>query len=214
VIANAWDPDSDPGAEALASVEGLLDPERISLLYAGRFGSFGRDPRGLAEGIAALTADDPAAAARIELAIAGPLTPDERRLLEEAGRGPLEVTLLGSLERERSLALQRSADALLLLAQPARSQLVNFKLFEYLAAERPILALAAGTEAGRIAAELGAEPIVRADDPAAIAGALARLAAGELRPPDPEASRRYRYPAAAEAMSAALAAAQLTAGAR
>ena len=208
VIANAWDPDSDPGPAALASVEGLLDPERISLLYAGRFGSFGRDPRGLAEGIAALTATDPEAAARLELAIAGPLTPDERGLLTDAGRGPAKVTLLGSLERERSLALQRSADALLLLAQPTRSQLVNFKLFEYLAAERPVLALAAGTEAGRIAGELGVEPVVRADDPDAIAAALARLARGELRPADAEASRRYRYPAAAEAMSAALEAAQ------
>ena len=207
VIANAWDPDSDPGPEALRSVEGLLDPDRLSLLYTGRFGSFGRDPGGLAAGIAALGSGNPEAAARLELAIAGPLTPDERTLLEEAGRGPVKVTLLGSLERERSLALQRSADALLLLAQPARSQLVNFKLFEYLAAERPILALAGGTEAGRIAGELGVEPIVRADDPEAIATALAKLARGELNPPDPASSNRYRYPPAAEAMSAALEAA-------
>ncbi len=114
------------------------------------------------------------------------------------------MTLLGSIERERSLALQRSADALLLLAQPARSQLVNFKLFEYLAAGRPVLALAAGTEAGRIAADAGIEPVVRADDPAAIAAALAQVAAGELRGPDPTAAARYRYPAAAEAMSATL----------
>jgi hypothetical protein len=207
VIANAWDPDSDPGPEARRSVAGLLDPGRLSLLYAGRFGSFGRDPRGLAEGLARLTAADPEAASGLELAIAGPLTPDERALLEEAGRGPAKVTLLGSLERERSLALQREADALLLLAQPARSQLVNFKLFEYLAAARPILALAAGTEAGRIAAELGVEPIVRADDPEAITAALTSLLRGELRPADPELAERYRYPAAAAQMSAALEAA-------
>ena len=204
VIANAWDPDSEPDPEALASVEGLLDPERVSLLYAGRFGSFGRDPGALAEAIGRLEAADPEAAGKLELAIAGPLTPDERELLVGAGRGRAAVTLLGSLERDRALALQRRADALLLLAQPARSQLVNFKLFEYLAAGRPILALAAGTEAGRIATEVGVEPVVRADDPAAIADALAALVSGELRAPDPAAAGGYAYPAAAEAMSAAL----------
>ena len=117
----------------------------------------------------------------------------------------MEVTLLGSLERETTLALQRTADALLLLAQPARSQLVNFKLFEYLAAGVPILALAAGTEAGRLAAEAGIAPIVAADDPEAIATALAALLGGDRAariPPPPPASatrpprKRCRRPSA------------------
>ena len=117
----------------------------------------------------------------------------------------MKVTLLGSLERERSLALQRAADALLLLAQPARSQLVNFKLFEYLAAGRPILALAAGTEAGRIAADVGHRP----GRPRRRPGARSRRRCerrrrGELAGPDPAATERYAYPAAAEAMAALL----------
>ena len=74
------------------------------------------------------------------------------------------MVLAGSLPRDRALALQREADALLLLAHPTRSQLLNYKLFEYLAAGRPILALAEGTEAGRVATSVGAE-VVRADDP-------------------------------------------------
>jgi len=204
VIANAWDPDADPSSEALASVEGLLDPDRVSLLYTGRFGSYGRDPWPLVEAVERLAAEAPDEAAKLELAIAGPLKPDERGLFERLAGGPVRLTLLGSLERERSLALQRHAGALLLLAQPARSQLVNFKLFEYLAAGRPILALAAGTEAGRIAAGVGVEPIIGADDPAAIATALAAATQGELRPPRADASASYRYPAAATAMSEAL----------
>ena len=201
VIANAWDPDSDPDAAAAGAVAEMLDPTRASLVYTGRFGSFGRDPRPMVEALGRL---DAGTAARLELAIAGPLTPDERSLFEGASTR-VRLTLLGSLERERSLALQRSADALLLLAQPARSQLVNFKLFEYLAAGCPILALAAATEAGRIAADAGIDPIVRADDPEAIAAALGRVVEGDLRGPDPSAAQRYRYPAAAEAMSAVLA---------
>jgi hypothetical protein len=198
VIANAWDPDSDPSGEALKATEGLLDRERFSVLYTGRFGSYGRDPIPLADAVARLNANHPEEAARVELAIAGPLREDEKALFDGVAGGALKLTLLGSLERERSLALQRHADALLLLAQPTRSQLVNFKLFEYLAAERPILALCSGTEAGRILTEAGA-PVVPASEPAAIADAL--RGAGEIPAPDPSLAQRYRYPAAAEAMA-------------
>ena len=104
------------------------------------------------------------------------------------------------MSRERALALQREADVLLLLAQPTRSQLLNIKLFEYLAARRPILALAGDTEAGRIVEEIGGET-VRADDPAAIASALKRLAEEGLAAPDPAALGPYTYPAPAERMA-------------
>ena len=154
--------------------------------------------------MARLARSSPQSAGRLEIAIAGPLQPHERALFERADLQPVEVTLLGSLERQTSLALQRRADALLLLAQPARSQLVNFKLFEYLAAGVPILALAAGTEAGRVAADAGIDPIVAADDPEAIATALAALLGEGLTGPDPGAAARYSYPAAAEAMAAVL----------
>ncbi len=201
IIANAWDPDEDPGPEARAAASGLLAADRTSLLYTGRFGSYGRDPAPLAEGLARLAGSSPEAAGKLELAIAGPLQPSERALFERPDLQPTRVSLLGSLPRDVSLALQREADALLLLAQPARTQLVNFKLFEYLAAGVPILALAAGTEAGRIAADAGIDPIVPADDPEAIATALAGLLDGALEGPDPEAASRYSYPAAAEAMA-------------
>jgi len=212
VIPNAWDPRDDPGPDAARAVAGLLDPGRTSLLYTGRFGSYGRDPAPFVEALARLAAGSPPAAGRLEVAIAGPLLPQERALFERADLQPVKVTLLGSLEREESLALQRAADALLLLAQPARSQLVNFKLFEYLASGTPILALAAGTEAGRLAAEAGVDPVVAADDPEAIATALATLLGDGIRPPGREAESRHSYPGAAEEMSAVLEAARRSTG--
>ena len=199
VIANAWDPDEEPTADAVSAAAGLLDPERTSIVYTGRFGSYGRDPAPLVDAIGRLNTTQSGKAAALELAIAGPLREDEAALFATVAGGPLKLSLLGSLERDRSRALQRSADALLLLAQPTRSQLVNFKLFEYLAAARPILALCAGTEAGRILSEAGS-PVVAADDPDAIAASLA--AAAELTPPDPALAQRYSYPAAAAAMAA------------
>jgi glycosyltransferase involved in cell wall biosynthesis len=204
LIPNGWDPELAPEAEHPGGTT-PFDPERVSLLYTGRFGSYGRDPGPLVEGLARLARDDPGAAARLELVIAGPLTDAEAALFAR-DVSPARIVLAGSVPRDRALALQRAADALLLVAQPARSQLLNIKLFEYLASGRPILALAAGTDAGRVVEEIGGE-VVRADNPAAIAGALARLVDDGLTEPDPAAIRPYTYPAPAERMADAVEAA-------
>jgi glycosyltransferase involved in cell wall biosynthesis len=200
LVANAWDPDLEADLDDDEAVTALLDTDRTSLVYTGRFGSYGRDPAGLVAGIRELARDDPSSAERLELVIAGPVTDDERRLLE-ADVSPARIVLVGTLPRQGAVALQRSADALLLLADIRRSQLANLKLFEYLAAGRPILALAEGTEAGRIVRDAGAGDVVASNDPAAIRDALRRLVAGELSAPDPDAVRRYTYPAAAERMA-------------
>lgn len=208
LIPNGWDPDlgpEDTGPPTAADPLPPDDPDRASLVYTGRFGSYGRDPRPLVEALGALAREQPDVAERLELVVVGPLTEDEQRLLS-ADVSPARIVRGGSLDRVQALALQRGADALLLLASPARTQLLNIKLFEYLAAGRPILALAEGTEAGRVAAELGAE-VVGATDVAAIQEALSRLAAGELRAPKPDAVRPYTYPAPAERMSEAVEAA-------
>jgi glycosyltransferase involved in cell wall biosynthesis len=199
VIPNGWDPDQ---AEAPAEHSGVVpDPDRTSLVYTGRFGR-GRDPAALVEALASLAAGDPAAAGRLELVVAGPLTDAERQLFAR-DVAPARIRLAGSLPRERALALQREADALLLVAEPIRSQLLNYKLFEYLAAGRPILALATGTEAGRVAAELGGV-VVDAGDPAAIEGALRRLVDEGIAPPDRTVAARYAYPVPAERMAAVI----------
>jgi glycosyltransferase involved in cell wall biosynthesis len=200
LIHNAWDPEGDPPVELVEAAAEEFDPDRVSLLYTGRFGSYGRDPRGLVEGIELLARHDGEIATRLELLIAGPLTEHERVLLSREV-GPARIRLLGSVERSRALALQRNADALVLIAQPTRSQLANFKLYEYFAAGRPILALAEGTEAGRLVAESGGGRSVRADDKRAIRDALRELLTADLSAPPPGAAERFCYPAAAEAMA-------------
>lgn len=199
LIANGWDPETAPPSGTAPTI---LDPERVTLLYTGRFGSYGRDPWPLVDGLSRLAHELPDTAAQLELVVAGPLSADEAELLA-TDVSPARIVRAGSLPREQALALQAEADALLLLAQPTRSQLLNIKLFEYLASGTPILALTAGTEAGRIVESIGGET-VRADDPQAIAAALARVAAGELRPPPADAMSPYTYPAPAERMAGAV----------
>ncbi|MDQ2675482.1 MAG: hypothetical protein M3Y34_01620, partial [Actinomycetota bacterium] len=180
----------------------LLDPERVSIVYTGRFGSAGRDPRPLIDALALLASENPVDAARLELVVAGPLTQAERELMNR-DVAPARITVIGSLERDRALALQRAADALLLIAQPVRTQLANFKLYEYLHAGPPVLALAARTEAGTIAAGVGG-PAVPAGDVPAIAAALGKAARGELSATSAGARSEFAYPAVAERMEAAV----------
>lgn len=205
LVPNGWDPELAPAPDAdeAAWAAGMLDADRVSLIYTGRFGSYGRDPRHLVTALAELAREQPDVANRLELVIAGPCTPEERRVLG-ADVSPARIVLLGSLPRERALALQRAADALLLIAAPGRTQLANLKLFEYLAAERPVLGLAGGTEAGRIVLETGGGDVVRSDDVPAIREALTKLVAGELTSPDPGAVGEYTYPRIAERMAAAV----------
>jgi glycosyltransferase involved in cell wall biosynthesis len=198
LIPNGWDPDLDetPSADGAAS---LLDPERVSLVYTGRFGSYGRDPAALVRALAELARSAPDDASRLELVVAGPLTEAEAQLMR-TDVSPARIVVSGTVDRPRAIALQRAADALLLLASPRRSQLLNFKLFEYLAADRPILALAAGTEAGRVVEEVGGD-VVAADDVPAIVAALRKVVAGELSPPKASAREVYSYPAVAARMA-------------
>jgi glycosyltransferase involved in cell wall biosynthesis len=200
VVPNGWDPE-ERAPEPPPSSE-RLDPQRVSLVYTGRFGSYGRDPRPLVEGFERLSRENSASAARLELVVAGPLSEAEAKLFA-TDVSPARIVVAGSLPRPEALALQGEADALLLLAQPTRSQLLNLKLFEYMASGRPILALAAGTEAGRIVSELGGE-VTRADDPQAIAAALGRLVEAPPAPPPAEALAPYTYPAPAEGMADAI----------
>jgi glycosyltransferase involved in cell wall biosynthesis len=201
VITNGWDPEQVKTAPDSGVA---LDPDRVSLVYTGRFGR-GRDEGALVDAVALLAREDPTAAARLELVVAGPITEEERDVL---GRdvSPARVLVAGSLPRERAVALQREADALLLIAHPESSWRLNYKLFEYLAAGRPILALAEGTESGSVAGGLGAV-VVGAGDARAIEAALRRLVSEGVPAPSAEAAAQYAYPAPAEQMVATIEAA-------
>ncbi len=201
LVRNGADPELLAAADP-ASVAALLDPERVSLVYTGRFGSTGRDPGALLNAMDAFAADNPEDAAQLELVVAGPLTESERVAFDR-DVSPARISVVGSLERDRALALQRAAGALLLIAHPVRSQLANFKLYEYLSAGPPILALAEGTEAGTVVASFGGR-VIPAGDVRAITEALALTARRGLTASDPDAREEHAYPAVAARMEEAV----------
>lgn len=133
------------------------------IIYPGR-----RDPSSLFEAIASLGADG----RHIEVDFYGQ---DLRGVLDAADRNGVsdQVRVLGAVGHDDSLAQQQMADVLLLLLwnDPREAGVYTGKLFEYIGAGRPILAVGARDGvAARLIRERGLGIV--ASDPSLIASSL------------------------------------------
>jgi glycosyltransferase involved in cell wall biosynthesis len=194
-VPNAWDPE-------LASTVGTAPAPRtgeVRLVYTGTFsGVRGSDPEPLLRALVAVRAER--SVPPIRLVVAGRLSDAEKDLIETSGAGDA-VSHLGMLGRADALALQRSADALLLLTSKNRSEATG-KLFEYIGAERPVLALAEDNDAARIVRETNIGIAVPPDDVEMIAAGLRRVASGDLaRAYAPRGIESFTYPGPADALA-------------
>lgn len=176
-LPNAWDPDLE---RLVAPAEAPpLRPDRVSLVHTGRLsGGWGRTPEPVLEGLRIALRMDPALGERLEVVLAGRLDRREEALLADGDLAAV-VRHVGAISRGGALSLQRQADALLLITSANAGEATG-KLFEYLGAGRPILALADGNEAARIVRATGTGVCVPPGDPERIARALVDLAAHGL----------------------------------
>ncbi len=197
-VPNGWDPISAP-PPAAAPPERASSDGVVTLVHTGTLsGPWGRSPETLLRALRVVSAEPGVPPLRV--LHAGRLTTEERDLIERSGLGDA-VEYLGVMSRSAALALQRSADALLLVTSRNASEATS-KVFEYLVAGRPILALAANNEAERIVRETNTGITVPPDDLDAIAVALRAVASGELgRRYAPHGLDRFTYPGPAEAVA-------------
>jgi glycosyltransferase involved in cell wall biosynthesis len=154
--------------------------DRFRITHTGSF--FGkRDPRPFLTALAESGLDD------IRARFVGDFRASDREWAESLGLGD-SLELHPYVPRRESLALQRDSDALLLLIPEAGGRgkgVLSGKVFEYLAAERPILAaVPPDGAAAELIRETGAGVVADPDDVAALQAALvelhARWAAGTL----------------------------------
>jgi glycosyltransferase involved in cell wall biosynthesis len=144
--------------------------ERFRITHTGTF--FGkRDPRPFLEALDRTSAD-------VVARFVGGLRAADREWADERGLTP-QIEVLPHVPRRRALELQRDSEALLLLLPEAgdRGKTVpSGKIFEYLAAERPILAaVPPDGAAAQLVREAGAGVVVPPDDVDSIASALRGL---------------------------------------
>jgi glycosyltransferase involved in cell wall biosynthesis len=145
--------------------------DRFRITHAGSF--FGkRDPKPFLQALADSGLED------IVVRFVGDFRPADREFMESLGLGD-RVELIEYVPRRRSLALQRDSDALLLLIPEAAGRgrgVLSGKVFEYLAAERPILgAVPPDGAAARLLLDTGAGVVAASDDVAALREALVEL---------------------------------------
>ncbi len=166
--------------------------DRFRITHTGSF--FGkRDPRPFLTALAESGLTD------VVARFVGDFRASDREWAESLDLGE-RLELLPYAPRHDALALQRDSDALLLLIPEAGGRgkgVLSGKVFEYLAAERPILAaVPPDGEAARLIRETGAGVVAGPDDVAALGAALAdlhgRWAAGTLDGVSLSASDRER----------------------
>ena len=195
-VPNGWDPDLE--GEVAAAEPVPLESNVVNLVHTGSLSAgSGRDPRPLFDALALLVRDQRELADRLRFVVVGRLSPEDQRLMSRPELSAV-VRHLGTLPRSQAVALQRRADALVLVTSRQSGEATG-KIFEYLASGRPILALADGNAAARIVQETRTGLTVPPDDVDAIAVALRRAASGELdRLYDAKGLERYRYPELAQ----------------
>jgi glycosyltransferase involved in cell wall biosynthesis len=197
-IENGSDFDDFAGMEHQAS-------ERFRITHTGSF--FGRrDPRPFITALAESGLD-------VVARFVGDFRPADREWAESLGLGD-RLELISYVPRRRSLELQRDSEALLLLIPEAGGRgrgVLSGKVFEYLAAERPILAaVPPDGAAAELLRETGAGVVVAPDDVAGLRDALGELhmrwQAGELAgtPLAPEVRKRLDRQARVEQLAALL----------
>lgn len=170
VIENGYD--EEAFARAGTSPRARDETAPFTLLHSGIVYPSERDPRALFGALALLRARGVVAPGRFRLALRAPVHEAALRpLIAQAGVAEL-VELLPPLPYEAALREMLAADALLVLQAANCNQQIPAKLYEYLRAGRPILALA--DPAGDTARALhGAAAIAPLDNQEAIADALA-----------------------------------------
>jgi len=126
----------------------------------------------LLEAVERLRAADPSLGSKLEVHLAGRLTPDD----EDVARRSPSVRAHGFLPHDETVRLIRSADLLFLpmhdLPEGRRVSIVPCKTYEYLASGRPILAAVPDGDARDLLAEAGGTYVCRPADTDEIAAAL------------------------------------------
>jgi glycosyltransferase involved in cell wall biosynthesis len=151
----------------------------ITLVYAGSLRRSAQyDAAGLLLGLARFRTRSPQIAARLRLTVYGAVDGYYRELAHSLGLDTA-IDFAGFVPHEHAVSAMEAADGLVLLIGTGNRSLRMYtsgKLYQYMAARRPILALVpADGEAATLVCRHNLGMVIPPDDPASIADALARF---------------------------------------
>lgn len=175
VITNGYDPEEFTEKTEPPAFE---TTRPMHLVHTGSFsGSHPwRSPHGLLEALQLLLTTDPSWSRRLKVTLAGHLTRSEAQATAALGSSGV-VQTVAEADHGEALTIQREGDVLLLVDHPRPWRASNLpnKLFEYLAMQRPILALCTAGMVADTVSGLKAGMCAAPDDPRAIATVIERL---------------------------------------
>ncbi len=165
-IPNGFDPEDFVHLTPAPLAEG-----KVNLVCLGGFSGF-RTSRFFVRGVAEL---DGEIKKKLAVHIIGQSSPEESALLR--GIGDMEINLIGSMTHGEALRYLLSADLLMLFIfkEEDSQAAIPGKVYEYLAAKKPIIAFCDGQSAlANLLSQLGVKHIVTPDNIQEIVGALSQ----------------------------------------
>ena len=177
-ITNGFDESDFPDEEPVSFL-------RPTIVHTGQL-TGRRTIEPLLSGLAALAAKDPEGQCRVSVLLIGPREAENEERVRRRGLEHV-VRFLDPIPHREVTRFQRGASALLLIesGEERGSLILPGKAFEYLAAQRPIVAIVPNGAAKDLLEPLGCAVFASPNDPASIATALEAVREGNLPRPAP-----------------------------
>jgi glycosyltransferase involved in cell wall biosynthesis len=171
-IGNGFDPDD---FDNLPETTGI-DRSKFNIVYTGRLSlsDAGCDASSFFDALHELISKDDNTRRKVRLHMIGRFTRREIARMKRLITGDVLV-IRDIVEKDKALACQKAADLLLLVTSINRRSVITGKLFEYLCAGKPVLALTHNSACGRIIEETGAGWVVPPHDKPAISQTLHKI---------------------------------------
>ena len=170
---NGWDPEDFEAASAISRQ--AESRSKFTISFVGRSGPH-TDPAQFLESFSAVMNRSADLRQCIVVRFVGPKTSEsEIALVRIRDHFPECIELSGPVPKDTAVAEILDADTVLLLLDPFFSTAVPGKLFEYIAADKPVLVYGDCGVAADLVRELGAGLVVPSGDTAALDAALRQL---------------------------------------
>jgi len=174
VLPNGWDPEDSPGEFSRRESRGP------ALAFVGNLGDH-TPPDDFLETLSNVLDHNQELATRLRIGFVGQKSASTRRRLERFKHQHVLVSQ-DQVAKDEATRVMRSAGALLVLNDPRLQRYIPGKIYEYLAARRPLFVFGLGGEIERLVRRLNAGVVVPAGDAESLGRALSKLV--ELRPAD------------------------------
>lgn len=180
VLENGYDEATFARAEAAIPQRDALNIGKFTLLHSGIVYPSERDPTQLFEALGCLNRSEPVIAHRLRLRLRAAVAEDLLHSLAQRHGVQHLVEILPPVPYAEALAEMLRADALLVMQAANCNEQVPAKIYEYLRAGRPIIALTdpAG-DTWDVLRSAGLQTVSRLDDATAIAALLRQLLTGD-----------------------------------